>query len=253
MGCLNDLQPQKKNEKRSVRKFTISSNVIRKSLKVDDVACIVPTLNEYSTVADVVSKAMRFTRHVVVVDGNSEDDTIEVASRAGAEVILQDGKGKGMALRTAFNKVNSDIYVILDGDATYDVMEMEKILQPILEGEADMVIGSRLKGKMEDGSISRLNRLGNRFFNFLINSFFHGEITDSQSGFRAISREAVGNMDLSSNGFEIETEMTIKALKQGLKIREVPITYMRRRGTPSKLNSFKAGSRILKTIIAHLW
>ena len=202
---------------------------------------------------EVVRKAKLFTRQVIVVDGWSEDGTSIVASEAGAEVILQDGKGKGMALRKVFRNINSDIYVIIDGDATYDVMEMENIIQPILEGEAEMVIGSRLKGTMEEDSISTINKIGNRFFNFLINFFFNGEITDSQSGFRAISRKAVENMNLSSNGFEIETEMTIKALKQGLKVKEVPITYRRRRGSSSKLNSFNAGSKILKTIIVHLW
>jgi len=246
------------------KKFEGSDNVIQQvtdrardefpqSSKADDVVCMIPTLNECSTVTEVVRKAKLFTNQVIVVDGYSEDNTPELAQRAGADVFFQDGKGKGMALRTVFNKINSDIYVIIDGDATYDILEIEDIVQPILDGEADMVVGSRLKGKMEEGSISTMNKIGNRLFNFLINFFFNGEITDSQSGFRAVSRKAVENMNLSSNGFEIETEMTIKALKQGLKVKEVPITYARRRGTPSKLNSFKAGSRILKTIIVHLW
>lgn len=197
-------------------------------------------------------KAKQFTQRVVVVDGYSEDGTSEMALDAGADVIFQDGKGKGMALRTVFNKVKIDIYVIVDGDATYDVLELENLIRPILKGEADMVVGSRLKGTIEKGSIPAMNKLGNQLFNFLINFFFNGEITDSQSGFRAISRKAIQKISLSSKGFEVETEMTIKALKQGLKIREVPITYTRRRGSPSKLNSFKAGSRILKTIIVNL-
>ena len=186
--------------------MTIQSYVLRKSLKTDEVTCIIPTLNEYSTVAEVVQKAKLFTRQIIVVDGWSEDGTSIAASEAGAKVIFQDGEGKGMALRTAFNKINSDIYVIIDGDATYDVMEMEKIFQPILDGEADMVIGSRLKGTIEEGSISTINKIGNILFNFLINFLFKGKITDSQSGFRALSRKAVENMNLSSNGFEIETE-----------------------------------------------
>ena len=126
---------------------------------------------------------------------------------------------------------------------------MEEIIKPILEDEADMVVGSRLKGKMEDGAITRFNKVGNRFFNFLINSFFNGNVTDSQSGYRALNRKAIESLNLSSKGFEVETEMTIKALKQRLKVKEIPITYKMRRGTPSKLNSIKAGSSILKTII----
>lgn len=198
--------------------------------------------------AEVVKKAKQFAHRVVVVDGFSEDDTCKMALESGAEVIFQEGEGKGMALRTIFNKVDGDIYVVIDGDATYDALEMGKVVQPLLEGEADMVIGSRLKGEMEEGSISRINKLGNRLFNYIINSFFDGKITDSQSGFRAMSRKAVESLNLSSKGFEVETEMTVKALKQGLRVSEIPITYRRRRGSPSKLNSFKAGSRILRTI-----
>lgn len=224
-------------------------NAKQEAPKPRGVICVVPTLNEASTVADVVKKARTFAQRVVVVDGHSEDDTREIASEAGAEVLLQKGKGKGMALRTVFDNVDGDVYVTIDGDGTYDALEMGMIVKPVLCGEADMVIGSRFRGRMEAGSITLLNGIGNRFFNFLINSLFNGEITDSQSGFRALSRETVEILSLSSEGFEVETEMTVKALKHGLRLREVPITYARRRGSSSKLNSFGAGSKILKTII----
>ena len=193
----------------------------------------------------MVRKARLFTRHVVVVDGYSKDDTAEMALKTGADVIFQEGRGKGMALRTAFSQIESDVYVIIDGDATYDAREMEVLVQPILDGEADMVVGSRLRGWMGDGAITGLNKVGNNVFNWLINLFYRGAITDSQSGFRALNRKAVESISLSSDGFEVETELTIKALKQGL--REVPITYRKRRGSPLKLNSFRAGSNILKT------
>jgi dolichol-phosphate mannosyltransferase len=216
----------------------------------NEIICIIPTLNEAITVAEVVKKAKKFTRRVVVVDGHSGDNTCEIASEAGADVMLQEGSGKGMALRSAFDRiVEGNVFVIIDGDATYDALEMEMITKPILEDEADMVIGSRLRGKMEKGSISRLNYIGNGVFNFLINSLFHGDVTDSQSGFRALSRKAVQTLDLSSEGFEVEIEMTVKALKKGLRVREVPISYMRRRGSSSKLDPFRDGLRIMKTII----
>jgi dolichol-phosphate hexosyltransferase len=239
-------------KKKENNKMTILSNVVQGSLEHEKIVFIIPTLNESSTIAEVVKKAKLFTDRIVVVDGHSQDDTMLAASEAGAEVILQAGKGKGMALRTAFSKIESDLYVIIDGDATYDVMELENIIRPVLKGEADMVVGSRLRGTMEDGSITFTNKIGNDLFNLLINSFFRGKITDSQSGFRAISRRAVENMNLSSEGFEVETEITIKTLKQGLKIKEVPITYLKRRGSRSKLNSFKAGSKILRTIMLNL-
>lgn len=216
------------------------------------VVCVIPTLNESATVVEVVQRAKRIAHRVLVVDGHSEDATYEIASKAGADVILQEGKGKGMALRMAFTTIKEDVCVILDGDATYDPLEMERIIKPIVEDEADMVVGSRLKGKMEEGAITRLNLFGNWFFNFLINFFFKGHITDSQSGYRALNRTAIESLDISSQGFEVETEMTIKALKQGLKIKEVPITYCMRRGSPSKLNTVKAGFSIFKMIVTSL-
>jgi dolichol-phosphate mannosyltransferase len=215
------------------------------------IVCLIPTLNECDTVTEVVQKALPFVHRVIVIDGHSNDDTCILAQEAGAKILYQQGKGKGMALRTAFNRIRGDIYIIIDGDATYDASEITKLLQPVLEDTADIVIGSRLKGKMETGSISRLNKFGNRLFNLLINTLFQSSITDSQSGFRVLNNKAVRTLDLSSTGFEIETEITVKALKHGLRILELPITYARRRGTPSKLNSFKAGSRILKTIISN--
>lgn len=223
---------------------------IRELAKACEIVCIIPTLNESATVAAVVRDSREFAHRVVVVDGHSDDGTSEAAQNAGADVILQDGKGKGMALRTIFEKVIGDVYVIIDGDATYNAQEMERILMPILKGEADMVVGSRLRGKMEEGSITRMNKVGNRIFNYLINTLFNGEITDSQSGFRALNRKTVECLNLKSKGFEVETEMTVKALKKGLTITEVPITYVRRRGSLSKLNSLTAGSTILKTIIS---
>ncbi|MDQ1281401.1 MAG: dolichol-phosphate hexosyltransferase [Thermoproteota archaeon] len=214
-----------------------------------EIVCIIPTLNEGATVAEVVRKSMQFVDRVVVVDGYSNDGTSQIASEAGAEVIFQEGKGKGMALRTVFEKVKSDVYVIIDGDATYDAFEMENLINPVLNGEVDMVVGSRLKGNMEKGAITRTNKIGNGVFNFLINTLFNGKVSDSQSGYRVMNRDVIEKLNLTSKGFEVETEITVKALKQDLKIVEVPITYTKRRGTPTKLNSFKAGLRIVRTIL----
>jgi glycosyltransferase involved in cell wall biosynthesis len=214
------------------------------------IVCIIATLNEATTITEVVRKAKPYAHTVVVVDGFSQDETCALARKAGSNVIYQDGKGKGMALRTAFTRINADIYVTIDGDATYDAEEMDTLVQPVVDGAADMVIGSRLTGKMEQGAISRVNALGNHLFNFLINHFFGGQVTDSQSGFRAIHRRVLDRLTLTSQGFEIETELTVKALQHGFTVHEVPITYGTRRGTPSKLSALSAGSRIMKTILS---
>jgi glycosyltransferase involved in cell wall biosynthesis len=215
------------------------------------VVCIIPTRNEDLTISEVVRTANQYVDEVVVIDGHSRDDTVKNALDAGARVLLQDGKGKGMALRTAFAEVQGDIYVVIDGDATYDANEIERMVRPIMNREADIVVGSRLNCKLEDGSMSRINKFGNSLFNLLINVFFGGMIIDSQSGFRALHKNVIENLTLLSKGFEIETEITVKALK--FRIREIPIVYRKRRGTPSKLNFLLDGFTILKTIIINVF
>jgi glycosyltransferase involved in cell wall biosynthesis len=213
------------------------------------IVCVIPTLNEAPTIGEVIKGALNYADRVVVVDGNSGDNTILVAEKNGAEILTQEGVGKGMAVRTAFNRIFGDIYVIIDGDATYDAVEIDELVSPILNGEADMVVGSRLSGKMEKGSISRTHLVGNSLFNALINLLHGSNIKDSQSGFRAINGRFVRDMGLRTEGFEIETEITIRALKQGLRVKEIPITYRRRRGSNSKIHSISSGWKILRTII----
>jgi len=213
------------------------------------VTCLIATLNEAPTVGEVIQKAKNHVDRVIVVDGNSSDDTSQIALKFGAEVLAQEGKGKGMALRTAFNKIDEDVYVTIDGDATYDASEIDTLVTPIINGEADMVVGSRLNGKMEEGAITRFHKLGNHAFNAMINILNGSRISDSQSGFRAIDGRCVRSLELDSEGFEIETEITIKALRKGMRVKEVPITYKRRSGTPSKLSGFRSGYRITKTIL----
>jgi glycosyltransferase involved in cell wall biosynthesis len=219
-------------------------------LKAKEIVCISPTLNEGPTISKVIQRAKQLVQRVVIVDGYSDDDTVKTALNSGADVILQDGTGKGMAIRTIFKKISGDVFVIIDGDGTYDPCEMEVLLRPILNDEADMVVGSRLAGNMEKGSITRLNKIGNKLFNWLINYLYKSTITDSQSGYRALNRKAIESLSLTSEGFEIETELTVKALKNNLRVKEIPITYTRRRGSLTKLNAFKAGSKILKTIFS---
>jgi glycosyltransferase involved in cell wall biosynthesis len=200
---------------------------------------------------------MKFVDSVLVVDGQSPDGTASVAEGAGATVICQKGRGKGDALRMAFDAIAADIYVTIDGDGTYNALEIPQLLNPLLNQKADMVIGSRFLGSRERGAISVMNLLGNRVFNFFINLFYTrrhmARITDSQSGFRAFHKSMLTHIDLCSHGFEIETELTVQAIKQRTRIKDVPIEYRRRTGGLSKLNSILDGFRLLHTLFTCLW
>jgi dolichol-phosphate mannosyltransferase len=222
------------------------------SLLRSEVACIIPTLNEDATIADVIQQSRHHTKRIIVVDGHSTDETRQIAIDTGATVLLERQRGKGIALRSAFNTVTAKVYITIDGDGTYDGHEMKNLLAPLQAGQADMVVGSRFLGKMERGAISPLNTFGNHLFNFLVNRLTGSKMTDSQSGYRAISQRALTHIDLSSVGFEIETELTMKILRAGFRVIEVPITYRKRRGTPPKLRAIRDGIKIITTILVNI-
>jgi dolichol-phosphate mannosyltransferase len=217
------------------------------------VAVIIPTLNEETTIYDVV-KGFVDTRidsvelRLIVVDGGSTDQTAELAKKAGAQVLRQKGKGKGAAMKGVAYSSNADIFVFIDGDGTYLPSELEFLLQPILEDQADMVVGSRLNGKMEKGAITTLNVFGNKLFNLMTNLSMKMHLTDILSGYRAIRAEAFRELVLFSDGFEIEAEITIESIARKFRIVEVPITYKNRIKERTKLSPLKDGSRIFNTL-----
>lgn len=221
------------------------------------VSIIVPTLNEENTIFQL-TKSFKdikadFAVDVLVIDGHSADSTIEKAKKAGANVIVQKWRGKGMAMIEAVEAArHSDVCVFVDGDGTYLPCELEKILKPVLTDSADIVIGSRLTGKVEKGAIQPINKLGNILYNLIVRVVYGKKITDMLSGYRAIRTDTFKNLELQSKHFEVEVEMTVKSLAKGLRVTEVPITYLRRRGKPTKLRPFRDGILIFKTLISEI-
>ena len=212
----------------------------------DDVCVLVPTYNEAETIGDVVAefRAAGFD-HVLVVDGGSEDDTPAVAEAEGARVVYQSGSGKGQAVREAVREhVTRDHILMLDGDATYSVDDAEEMLDPLLAGDAEHVIGNRF-ADLREGAMTRFNQFGNR----LINRGFalvHGEtFTDILSGYRAFTRESFLKMTLSADGFGIETEMAVECAKRNIPTTVVPVTYYPRpSGSDTNLRPIRDGGII---------
>jgi len=182
--------------------------------------------------------------NILIIDGDSTDSTREIAKRAGARVVIQQGKGKGAAVRQAFELIDSDIIVMIDGDGTYLPSEVQRLIEPIERGEAEHVIGNRFA---YGGAFAVLHRLGNWFLNKIFSIGYGLELQDILSGYRAFTKEAVKKMTLRKEGFEIEAEMTVESVKRGIKLKEVPISYRKRRGK-SKLNFFRDGMRITYTL-----
>ncbi|MHC1610445.1 MAG: S-layer glycoprotein N-glycosyltransferase AglJ [Candidatus Methanospirareceae archaeon] len=210
-----------------------------------DVCILIPTLNEEETIGEIIRefKSEGFEK-IFVMDGNSTDSTREIAKREGARVEVQEGKGKGAAVQQAFERIEDEIIVMIDGDGTYLPSEVRKLLHPILNGEADHVIGNRFA---YGGAFSQLHKIGNRAVNLLFGFGYGIRLNDILSGYRAITQEGVKKMNLKREGFEVEAEMTIESVKKGIRIKEVPIRYKKRKGR-SKLNLLRDGARIVYTL-----
>ena len=216
------------------------------------VAILIPCYNEELTVGDVVRqfRAELPAAEVYVFDNNSTDGTVREATAAGAVVRRERRQGKGFVVQSMFREVDADVYVMVDGDGTYPPEEIHRLVAPVVEGDADMVVGSRLHGAAQS-DFKTLNRLGNRLFLRALGFTFGTKITDLLSGYRAFSRRFVKGVPLLTGGFETETELTIKALERGFRIVEVPVNLTSRpEGSFSKIRIVGDGLRIVGTMLA---
>ncbi|MBR3346482.1 MAG: glycosyltransferase, partial [Solobacterium sp.] len=216
------------------------------------IAVLIPCYNEELTVAKTVRdfKTVLPEAVIYVYDNNSTDKTAELAKEAGAVVRKETHQGKGNVVRTMFREIDADAYVLVDGDDTYPAEEVQKLLEPVLEGNADMVIGDRLSnGTYYSENKRAFHEFGNNLVRDLINRLFHGSIKDIMTGYRVFSRRFVKCMPVRSEGFQIETEMTVFSLIMRLNVVELPITYRDRpEGSFSKLNTYKDGWKVMVTL-----
>lgn len=216
------------------------------------VAVLIPCYNEALTIGTVVRQFRTELpcAEIYVFDNNSVDQTSDEARAAGAIVIEERRQGKGHVVQSMFRRVDADIYVMVDGDATYDAAAVHALIQPVLEQEAEMTVGSRLYSTSKS-DFRKLNRLGNRIFLGVLNSIFHVQLTDILSGYRVFSREFVRNIPIFAGGFQIEAELTIKALEHGYRIQEIPTDLKSRPdGSFSKIRHLHDGMLILQMIVS---
>jgi len=218
-----------------------------------DVSVVLPALDEERTISDCITKIQKvfsdnsITGEIIVAD-SSTDRTPEIAFSLGAKVIRSEKSGYGNAYLTGFNHAQGHYIVMGDADNTYDFLEIPSLLAPLRDG-ADFVIGSRFKGTIHKGSMDGLHRyIGNPVLTWMLNFIFHTPYSDTHSGFRAITREALDRLPLTTGGMEFASEMLIMASKERLRIEEVPISYYPRM-TPSKLHSFADGWRHIRFVL----
>jgi glycosyltransferase involved in cell wall biosynthesis len=216
------------------------------------IAILIPCYNEEVTIAEVVRDFKRELpqAEIYVFDNGSTDRTAQRASEAGAIVRREERRGKGYVVQSMFRQVEADVYVIVDGDGTYQALEAQGLIEPILRKQAEMVIGARwTKGSRP--KTRAINLLGNRLFRTIVNALFCAGLNDVLSGYRAFSREFVKGVKLSGGGFETEVELTIKAVIGGWRIVEVPISLAERpSGSHSKIRVLHDGIVILGAILS---
>ena len=215
------------------------------------IAVLIPCYNEESTVEKTVSdfKHVLPNADIYVYNNNSKDRTKELALKAGAIVKDEYRQGKGAVVRSMFRDIDADVYVMVDGDDTYPAEEVEGLITPVLEGKADMVIGDRLSSTYYTENKRPFHNFGNSLVKGLINFLFKSDLNDIMTGYRSFSKKFVKCMPVMSDGFQIETEMTIFALTNNMQVVNVPITYRDRpEGSESKLNTFSDGFKVLLTL-----
>lgn len=217
------------------------------------IAILIPCYNEALTIAKVVDdyKAVLPEADIYVYDNNSTDDTVIIAQHGGAIVRYEYRQGKGNVIRSMFRDIDADCYLMIDGDDTYPAENARDMCQLILDGKADMVIGDRLSSTYFEENKRPFHNFGNDIVRKSINSLWHPRkpILDVMTGYRAFSPMFVKTFPILSQGFEIETEMTIHALDKNLLIESIPVQYRDRpEGSVSKLNTYSDGLKVLLTI-----
>lgn len=218
-----------------------------------NIAVLIPCYNEELTIAKVISdfKKELPKANIYVYDNNSQDKTSSIALAHGAIVKKEYRQGKGNVVRSMFSDIDADIYIMIDGDDTYPSEFVHSLIKPILDNEADIVIGDRhSNGTYKDENKRPMHNFGNNLVKSLINSIFKSNLKDIMTGYRVFNKKFVKNMPINSNGFEIETEITLHTLDKKFLIKEIPIEYRDRpEGSFSKLNTYSDGVKVLKTIL----
>jgi len=221
-------------------------------LKEERIAILLPCYNEEQTLAKVISDCKRQfpTATIWVFDNNSTDKSNEIAIEAGATVVTVLNKGKGNVIREMLKNIDAEFYILLDSDDTYPIESAHEMLKLLMQSKADIIIGDRLSNETYFKENKRkFHGFGNNLVIFLINKLFGAELKDIMTGFRVFNKRFAKTTPILSNGFEVETEMTLHCLDKNISLLEYPIDYRDRpEGSYSKLNTFKDGVRVLKTI-----
>lgn len=222
------------------------------------ISVVIPALNEEGIVGKTVKnipvdklKELGFETEIIVVDNNSEDNTAHEALIAGAKVIHEPNRGYGNAYKRGLAETHGDIIVMGDADGSHPFEIICKFIDPLINDNFELVVGSRMNDMLEDGAMPKLHKyVGNPILTFMLNLLFKTNFTDTHCGMRAIKRESLEKLDLNSSGMEFALEMLVDATQKNLIIVEIPISMKKREAGETKLRSFRDGWRHLSFMLS---
>jgi len=222
--------------------------------KVEMVSIVIPTLNEAGNILEAITtieKGLEYPKEIIVVDGNSTDGTIQIVKDSNlCRLIIEPRRGYGLALRTGMKNAKGNIIIMVDGDGTYEVRHINRMLAKMIENDADMVLATRMYDPNK--AMGLMNFIGNKVITFCFDFLYSQFLSDTQSGFRAISHSAIDQVDLTEGDMAYATEMLVKFTKKGFKMVEIPTTYKSRKYGKPKLRKFKSGIEIFTTMVKGL-
>lgn len=219
--------------------------------KVEMVSVVIPTLNEAGNIfeaVDTIGRELAYPKEIIIVDGNSTDGTIKIVKDTNlCNLIVEPRRGYGLALRTGMKKAKGDIIVMVDGDGTYEFRHINRLLEELVKNDADLCLATRMYDPKK--AMGLTNFIGNKVITWCFDFFYKQFLSDSQSGFRAISRAAIEKVDLKEDDMAFATEMLVEFAKKGFKMVEFHSTYKSRKYGKTKLRKVKSGIEIFATMV----
>ncbi|MCJ7559677.1 glycosyltransferase family 2 protein [Candidatus Bathyarchaeota archaeon] len=219
------------------------------TLKVEMVSVVIPTLNEAGNILEAlitIEKELAYPKEIIVVDGDSTDGTKEIVKDTNCRLIIEPRRGYGNALRTGMKHAKGDVVVMVDGDGTYEVKHINLLLDKMIKNDAELCIATRMYDPNK--AMGFMNFVANKIITFCFDLLYRQFLSDTQSGFRAISHSAIEKVELGEEDMAFATEMLVKFAKKGFKMVEVPSVYKRRKYGKTKLRKIKSGVEIFTTM-----
>jgi dolichol-phosphate hexosyltransferase len=221
-----------------------------------EITIAIPALNEAGTIAEIIQGCRKHSDDVLVIDGHSTDDTVKISKNLNVRVVFDNRKGKGEAIRSAIPHLNREIVVFVDADGSHDPDDIPRLVQPILDDEADHVSGSRLLGgssELHGGFDECFRLMGSSFITACINNRYNVSLSESQNGFRAVRTSVLRDLGLCEDITTIEQEMIMKTLKKGYRMAEVPTHEQKRKAGYSKIEVKRVAFRYVWTLVKYLY